>query len=256
MSTLSKILLKLISGIMIVILAVASIPIFINVYHGLASNFKLTFAWAHPPQTPTVSIPSIVIPPTETSTGAIPVVNDAYPAATSPGPTETAPEIPSLTPTTADPSPTEVVPQGSISSGGNGLVTLSLPIIRNGSSIEYKVQDGTPIFIQNFAHASAGCQWMSVAGQVFDSTSNPAKNLVVNISGTLNGQTIDLLGVTGNAEQYGAGGYDIQLGTTPIASTGTLSIQLFDLSGKPLSEKMSFDTSADCSQNVVLINFY
>jgi len=32
-------------------------------------------------------------------------------------------------------------------------------------------------------------------------------------------------------------------------------VQLKDLNGNPISEKVAFQTSADCSKNLVLINF-
>jgi len=81
------------------------------------------------------------------------------------------------------------------------------------------------------------------------------KNLVVSIKGTLNGTAVDLLGLTGLALEYGPGGYEIQLGTQPVASTGTLTIQVLDLNGNAQTAAMPFNTSADCSQNVILINF-
>jgi hypothetical protein len=96
---------------------------------------------------------------------------------------------------------------------------------------------------------------MSVAGQVFDADGEGLTYLVVSVKSTLNGSPVELLGLTGLAQEYGPGGYEIQLSSVPIASTGKLTIQVFDLNGNAITEPVQFDSSAGCSENVVLINF-
>ena len=46
-----------------------------------------------------------------------------------------------------------------------------------------------------------------------------------------------------------------KLAAKPIASTGTLWVQLFDNNGKPLTDKIYFDTFDDCAKNLVMIVF-
>lgn len=121
----------------------------------------------------------------------------------------------------------------------------------------YKVQTATPVFMTNFAHTDAGCSWQGVAGQVFDKSGNPVKNFVVKITGSYNGAVISMLGVTGMVagNPYGPGGYEIVLGTTPINSVDTLSVQVFDGTGNAVTAPLKFSTSSDCSKNLVIINF-
>ena len=57
------------------------------------------------------------------------------------------------------------------------------------------------------------------------------------------------------SEMYGPGGYEIVLADQPIESRDSLWVQLFDLSGNPLSELIYVDTVADCGQNLILLNY-
>lgn len=123
------------------------------------------------------------------------------------------------------------------------------------ATVLYHVQMGMPMHIANFAHSSAGCQWMSVAGQIFDAAGNPAVNLVVQVSGALGGLPIDQVSMSGVALDYGPGGYEIQLSDKGVASTDTLSIQVFNLLGQAVSNPVPFSTYTDCSKAITLINF-
>jgi hypothetical protein len=124
----------------------------------------------------------------------------------------------------------------------------------------FQVQPGTPAYLKNFVHSDRGCNWLSVAGQVIetgDSAPNgkPLPNLVVGVLGLLDGNVINQMTLTGLAADYGPGGYEIQLADKPLASTQALWVQVFDLMGQPITKPVFFDTKAECSQNVVLINF-
>jgi hypothetical protein len=98
---------------------------------------------------------------------------------------------------------------------------------------------------------------MGVAGQVFGSDGTPQLNLVLVVAGKLGTSTIDLAGVTGTSEAnvYGPGGYEIDLADAAIASSQSLTIQVFDLNGNPISNAFPFDTYADCDKNLIIINF-
>ncbi|NPV84425.1 MAG: hypothetical protein HPY45_00255 [Anaerolineae bacterium] len=123
------------------------------------------------------------------------------------------------------------------------------------SAKPYQLHPGDPFYLQNFARSEQGCNWMGVAGQAFDLNGAPVKNLVTVIEGTLNGIPVDAVGLTGSNPAYGPGGYEIVLSRKPLASTRTLRITLYGLDGKPLSDPIAFDTLADCSHNLVIINF-
>jgi len=116
-------------------------------------------------------------------------------------------------------------------------------------------QIGSPIGIPNFTHPDLACQWMGLAGQVFDIDDIPIKDLVIEVGGTLGGQPIFGLAITGQSEAYGLGGYEIILGDEPIASDGTIWAQVFDLDGNAISSPTYFSTYAGCDQNLILLNF-
>lgn len=179
--------------------------------------------------------PTIEVPPTQITllTATVPVAPTQAVTATNIPPTETAgPIVPSATisPSATLLSPTQV-------------------------TVLYHPQAGTPVHIANFAHASAGCQWMSVAGQIFDASGNPVLNLVVRASGALDGQPFDQVSMAGVALEYGPSGYEIKLADKGVASSGAMSIQLFDLQGQAVSNPVPFNTYTDCSKAITLVNF-
>jgi hypothetical protein len=183
------------------------------------------------------------LPPTiEAGPTQAPVLTEAVPV--TPTTIVTATDIP---PTF---TPTEAVPSATVSPS-------TTPVSPTQATVLYHVQTGTPMQMANFAHASNGCQWMSVAGQIFDAAGNPVLNLVVHVSGALDGQPFDQVSMTGMALEYGPSGYEIKLADKGVASTGTLSIQLFDLQGQgqAVSTAVPFNTFTDCSKAVTLVNF-
>jgi hypothetical protein len=119
----------------------------------------------------------------------------------------------------------------------------------------YQIQPGSPAYISNFAHPELGSNWMGVAGQVFDINGDPILDMVVVIDGNLNGRNVDALTLTGMADAYGPGGYEIQLDQVPGDSNGTLFISLYDLSGNLLIGRTPFSTFNDPQKNLILINF-
>ena len=123
--------------------------------------------------------------------------------------------------------------------------------------VPYQVQRMTPVFMTNFVHTEAGCNWQGVAGQVFDGKGVPVLNYIVKITGTYNNQPVNLLGITGMVTglPYGPGSYEIVLGSSPVDSLDSLNIQLFNDKGDPVTDPLTFSTSKECSKNLVLINF-
>jgi len=100
-----------------------------------------------------------------------------------------------------------------------------------------------------------GCDWLGVAGRVFDLQGSPAVGIRVLLRGTLGGKPISLLSLTGTAPLYGSSGYEFTLAERPLASRGTLWVQLLDQADLPLSPQVPFDTFAECDKNLILIDF-
>jgi len=63
------------------------------------------------------------------------------------------------------------------------------------------------------------------------------------------------LTVSGTSPDYGKSGFEFVLGTVPISSNDLLFVQLEELGGQILSEKVYIDTFNDCKKNLVLIRF-
>ena len=135
------------------------------------------------------------------------------------------------------------------------LALLSQTALVVGQSYTFQVQSGTPVYLQNFAHVEKGCNWMGIAGQVFDQSGLPIDRMVVRVEGFLGNQTIDALGMTSLATAYGPGGYEIELAQKVLNSNGTLNITLYDLQGQQVSAHVPFTTYMDCSKNLIIINF-
>lgn len=166
------------------------------------------------------------------------------PSVTALPPTVEAPTHTALPPTaipTQLPSPTPALPL--------------TPAPASVKTMPYDIQLGSPKFMQAFTQLDKGCNWMGVAGQVFDSQSNPLVNVTVLVTGKLNGQTLNGVGLSGVARAYGPGGYEIKLADKAVDSQAALTIQVMDEQWQPLSAPVVFDTSSDCQKNLILVNF-
>lgn len=120
---------------------------------------------------------------------------------------------------------------------------------------QYTFQDGSPLTLPNFSNPEDGCAWMGAAGQVFDREGNVVLGLTIRIGGPVENETGQASGVTGQSTAYGAGGYEVQISSTPTNTSDSYWIQVFDPNGNPLSEQLFFDTYEDCERNLILINF-
>lgn len=119
----------------------------------------------------------------------------------------------------------------------------------------YRFQSGSPRYTSNFVYPEKGCGWMGIAGQVLDMGGKPLANLVIVVQGTLAGTSIDRLGLTSINTAYGPGGYEIELSSQVINSSGTLKIQVFNLEGQALTRAQPIATYADCQKNLIILNF-
>lgn len=178
------------------------------------------------PLQPATWTPSPTIPPTVTRTGA---------------PTWTP--IPSNTPFFLSTGTSRWTPTRTPTASRTPKAT-SMPVT---TTISY--MDST------YYHPEAGCNWFGVAGQAVDKNNAPIMYLTLHLGGTLNGETIDVLSLTGTAPDYGVSGFEFHLGNTPIDSNGTLWIQVMDQAGEPLTDKVYFDTFNNCEKNLILFRF-
>lgn len=99
------------------------------------------------------------------------------------------------------------------------------------------------------------CNWQGVAGTVDDSNNSPIVGMVLRLTGTYAGKSVNLTTVSGVSPDYGKSGYEFVLGTTPIASDKLLTLQLLDQAGLPLAENVYVTTYNDCKKNLILVRF-
>ncbi len=119
----------------------------------------------------------------------------------------------------------------------------------------FDVQQGTPVGMVNWTHPEAGCNWLGVGGQVFDVDGDPEIGFVLEAGGSLEGEPVLGLALTGLDSAYGPGGYEIQLADHTIASQDQVWIQLKDDAGEPLSYPIYIETYDNCEKNLTLLNF-
>ncbi|MBN1315299.1 MAG: hypothetical protein JXA42_07520 [Anaerolineales bacterium] len=192
-----------------------------------------------------VEIAASEVPPTWTPSATSQPSNTPTPRGTA---THTL--TPSLTPTfnpTKTPTPTETPTQTPTETPTPGP---SPTPSQTRSPYPFTVDPNSPLYTANYAN-NAGCNWLGVAGQVFDMDGNPVPSGAYVIQVTENGlyeQTY-----TGGALAYGPSGWEIFINNVPRVNTHR--IQLFSPSGTPVSEVYEFSTRASCNQNLVIINF-
>jgi hypothetical protein len=126
------------------------------------------------------------------------------------------------------------------------------------SGFRYTLQ-GEPAAIaaELFNSSRQNCDWMGVAGKVLDMEGRPVTGILVQLSGTLDRESINQYSLSGTALNYGPSGYEFQIADLPTESSQSLYVRLFDQSNIALSDKVFFDTYSDmdCSRNLVIINF-
>ena len=214
----------------------------------LLSGFLLSSCILIPENMPT-SIPASLTP-----------IDDPSPSpenTESPEPRETNTTAPTATLAVVDTSiPTEIPTELPTETPTEVPTETSIPQI-TATPFPFSLQTGSLVYIKNFAYPSDGCDWLGVAGQVFDEDGKPLINHVVGITGKIEGTVVDFIGVTGvpEANIYGPGGFEIQIADHIFASEKELSIQVFNLDGISISDSFPFDTYYDCEKNLVIINF-
>ncbi len=131
-----------------------------------------------------------------------------------------------------------------------------LPTIVEGEpTVAPELDDGQPfaiaedgvLYISN--QNGRDCNWASIAGAVTNASNQPLPGFGVRISGDEVSATV----YSGTSSAFGAGGYEITLGSAPIVST--YRVQLVTTGGAPLSAELEVTTRDDCEQNVAVVNF-
>ncbi len=182
------------------------------------------------------------VSPTPTFEGQPAPESSATPIPLPPSPTPTLPPEPTGLPAIPDPAEEAAAPAEDQAQP-------------TPTAYPFGRQPGSPVFTLNFAHPELACNWMGVAGQVFDLESQPLDGILVEAGGTLNGEVVLGLAITGSIGTYGPGSYELQLSNRAIASQGTVWLRLMDFAGNQLSDIVSINTSSDCGQNLILLNF-
>ncbi len=186
---------------------------------------------------PPPTMPALVVYPTATQT---PVTMPATWTPTTP-----STETPQTVPVTDTPEPSATV----------AVVSTNPDTSSDDQNYTFALQGAPTALKSEVFKKGTGCTWQGVAGLVVDMQSKPLINIGIVLKGLYNGKTISTQTISGTHTEYGESGYEFQLGTEPLASTGLLSIQLVDQAGLPLSAPVYFDTLETCDKNLVLINF-
>lgn len=114
-------------------------------------------------------------------------------------------------------------------------------------AMQFVLEDGVPTFTVNTN--DRGCNWLSIAGSVTDSSGAGLSGYRVKIVGTERDETV----FSGSATGYGDGGFELVLGNVPAEQSYIVQLQT------PRSEAVSPEyavlTRADCAANVMILRF-
>jgi len=102
----------------------------------------------------------------------------------------------------------------------------------------------------NYAN-SAGCNWLGIAGEVFDIDGAPVRYGLVRVH--VWGSGVDQRVLTGTQRGYGPSGWEVYLGDIPRIQTHSIQLEL--ISGKPVSDIFSVRTRSSCNENLVQFDF-
>jgi hypothetical protein len=209
------------------------------------------------PPTPTSAAVAVVPTPTDTPQPVDGVGGFIEPTWTplSPGETPQATATntrrptaePSITPTFPPPTPTPTptnTPTATPTPGPSPTAT------NTRSAYQFTRAPISPQHIQNFANA-AGCNWLGIAGNVFDTEGNPvsAGSYRVHVWGS----GIDERPPVGGAPAYGPSGWEQFLFDAPTIRD--YNVQLETAAGTAVSEVYSVQSRASCNSNLILFDF-
>lgn len=128
------------------------------------------------------------------------------------------------------------------------------------TAVPFALQLMNPYYLKNFTHGDLGCDWLGVAGQIFNLEGQVQKDIVIRAGGEINGSSVVEEMTMPLAEPdvdlaYGPGGFELTLATSVADTESEIWIQLFSLEGDTLSDKIYLTTYDDCQKNLILLNF-
>jgi len=220
-----------------------------------------------PPMDSTITIrtPAITeLPIRSTSTSVVVKATEELPLITPRAETTSIPvkKTPYLSPTILTATSTKTPTPDAITPGftNTSTPTLAPTATSTATPVPYTLQVMNPFYLGNFAQVDLGCNWLGIAGQVFDSGGQVQKDIIIKAGGEINGRTVeeDMTMPLANPEidtAYGPGGYELTLGSAPADTELTAWIQLYNLAGDPISERIYLVTYNDCQKNLILMNF-
>jgi len=193
-----------------------------------------------PEDTPT-NIPAVELPPTLTPATQLELatrapVNTVRPSLT-----------PSQTPTLPPPTPTKTptpTPTNTPTPGPSPTATSTR------SAFPFTKDLVSPQYLQNFAN-SAGCNWLGLAGEVFDLDGNPVAHGGYRVHVWDSG--VDARVTVGDAPAYGPSGFEQFLFDAPRVQEH--NVQLETANGTAVSQVFRIQTRASCNQNLVYFVF-
>jgi hypothetical protein len=113
--------------------------------------------------------------------------------------------------------------------------------------LQFVLEGGVPAFTANTN--GQGCNWLSIAGSVIDSSGTGMSGYRVRIVGTERDETV----FSGTAPSYGNGGFELVLGNIPAEQNYV--VQLQTPRGEAVSPEYAVVTQADCAANVMILRF-
>ena len=155
---------------------------------------------------------------------------------------------------TATPAPTlpntlapNETPQVNITTLPSVLSTPTLAVTTDPDLAQFPFRTDEPLYIANANGRE--CNWASIAGSVTGVDGQAVDGLGIRITGADIASTV----FSGATRTFGPGGYELNLGGAPQA--GDFTVQLFSSAGAPLSDEITVTTRAECSANVLILNF-
>jgi hypothetical protein len=184
-----------------------------------------------PPPEPTPTL--FLLDPVDDGTGEVPV-------------TTTATAEPDDDPTATPAVIATDTPRPTVLATATGLT--ALPGATNTVTVfPFTLQDEAVTYTQN--PNDEGCEWLSIAGQVFDLNGDPLPGLPVQVTG----EDFEQIEFTGTALQFGPSGYEVLVNTTPIEAE--FVVRLLNTTGQQLSDPIVVRTLSSCERNVAVVNF-
>lgn len=147
-------------------------------------------------------------------------------------------------------TPTPTSPPATATATGAPTATGAAPPVaatNTPSAYAFTLQNETQTYIPY--GGPEGCDYLAIAGQVFDVDGEPLTGLPV----VVEGEDFEQLDFSGSASRYGPSGYEVFINDTPYE--GEFTVKLVSETGFPLSEEVVVRTSDSCEQNVAIVNF-